>query len=422
MGKGILEKVKAWANRHKRWLLLGGAALVAVAAFSLRKNEVEVTAHTVGLGPVKKIIESSAVVESTTARSVTGQVAGEVLEVRKSAGDPVTAGEILAVVDVRDLELSIRGLEAQKASIAASMRDASTPSPESLRQAQAQMELDRIAEEAARRNFTQKQALFESGAESADAFKAAEEALKRAEQASAISRASYDSLRKGISGEQRKRFEADMNALQAQIDQVRLNRDKFQVKSPVAGVVTLKAVEVGTVVTPGALLFEIDDPAAIRLAADLLVQDAARIKAGVPVRAYDTDAAIEVTGKISKIHPKAFDKVSDLGIEQKRVRVEMTPDAGSARLTIGMELDLEIVEQESANVLNVPDSALFRINGKPHVFRIVDGKAVLTPVVTGLEGEDTVEVTDGLAAGEQVIDAPGNELADGTAVKIEQQL
>ncbi len=377
-------------------------------------------AHAVEMGPVRKIVEASAVVESAVERTLTGQISGEVLEVRKSPGDRVAVGDVLAVIDVQDLELSIRGLEAQKASIAASLRDAVSPTPEALRQAQAQMALDRIAVEAAQRSYEQKKALFESGAESADAFKAAEEALKRAEQTAAISGASYDALKKGISPEQRNRYQADMNALQAQIDQVKLNRDKFQVISPVDGVVTVKAIEVGTMVNAGTVLFEIDDPAAIRLASDLLVQDAARIKAGTPVRAYDTDAGINISGKISKVFPKAFDKLSDLGIEQKRVRIEMSVDPGAPPLTIGMDLDLEIVEKEMAQVLNVPDSALFKINEKPHVFRIIDGKAVLTPVVTGLEGEDTVEIKEGLAAGQQVIDAPGNDLADGVSVTIEE--
>lgn len=420
MGKGSLNRLKAWGMKHKGWIVIVGAGLLILGAMSLRKTELLVTAHTVETGPVRKIIEASAAVESTVERTVAGQIAGEVLEVLKAPGDSVATGDVLAILDVKDLELSIVGLQAQKASLAAALRDAENPTPEALRQAKAQMDLDTIELDAARRAYEQTKSLFESGAESAEALKTAEEKLRTAEHTAAIGSASYDALRKGISAEQRKRFQADLAVLQAQIDQVKLNRDKFKVLSPVNGVVTAKSIEPGTVVGPGTVLFEIDDPSALRLTSDLLVQDAVRITVDTPVRAYDTDSGIEMTGKISKIYPKAFDKLSDLGIEQKRVRIEISIDPGAPVLTIGMDLDLEIVEKNMEQVLNVPDSAVFRINEESHVFRISDGKALLTPVVIGLEGEDSVEILEGLTAGDQVIDAPGNDLADGMNVKIEQ--
>ena len=57
------------------------------------------------------------------------------------------------------------------------------------------------------------------------------------------------------------------------------------------------------------------------------------------------------------------------------------------------------------------------------VFVINDGKAVFTPVKTGVAGEQYFEVLEGLAAGDQVITGPFasvRELADGEAVRLEQ--
>lgn len=419
MNQGWMVKAKSWALKHKRWLLGGGAVLVIAGLMSMGKGELTVTAHTVGTGPVQKVVEASAAVESAVARKVSGQIAGEVLEVLKAAGDPVKAGEPLAVIDVRDIELSISGLQAQKASLTAAFRDAERPSAEALKQAQASMEIDRIAVEAARRAYQQTKLLADSGAVSIEALKGAEEALGIAENTFQSSSAAYEALKKGVTTEQRNRYQADMAVLQAQIDQILLNRDRFKILSPVDGVVTVKTVDPGDLVQPGMVLFEIDDPEQLRLTADLLVQDAVRLAVGTSVRAYDADAGLEVVGRISKIYPKAFDKVSDLGIEQKRIRVEMALDPGVPPLTIGMELDLEIIEKELTAVLNVPDSAVFRINNAPHVFRIIGDKAVLTAVTVGLEGEDAIEITGGLTEGDQVIDAPANELSDGAKVKVE---
>ena len=54
---------------------------------------------------------------------------------------------------------------------------------------------------------------------------------------------------------------------------------------------------------------------------------------------------------------------------------------------------------------------------------IKDGKAIYTPLKTGVAGEQYFEVLEGLAAGDQVITGPFasvRELADGEAVRLEQ--
>lgn len=419
MEKGYLKKWKAWGMKHKNWLFLGIGALV-VLGFMYRGGAVlSVTAHTVEKGTVRKIIEATAAVESLTERAIQGQVSGEVLEVLKTTGDPVGKGEVLAIVDVGDLDLTIKGLEAQKASLRSLMADADQPTQEALRQAEAQMRTDAIALEAARRAFEQVKTLYEAGAESVESLKTAEEDMIKAEQSAIISDASYSAMRNGLTSNQRARYQADIAAVQSQIDQVKRNRDRFRVISPVAGVVTLKSIEPGQMIVPGTPLFEIDDPDHLLLSAELLVQDAARIRTGIPVRAFDEDSAIEVTGVVTRIDPKAFSKLSDLGIEQKRVRVEISPDTGTTSLRIGMDLDLEVVEQQKENVLMVPDSAVFKINEDSHVFLISEDVAMLTAVEIGLEGKDTIEILSGLKAGDQIIDAPGNELQDGAEVKIE---
>ncbi len=420
MNMGFLKKLKAGALRHKKWLLLGAGGLL-IAAFALKGGAaLPVTSHSVEQGDVRKIIEATATVESQTERTVQSQISGEVLEVMKSTGDRVEKGTVLAVVDVRDIELSIKGLEAQKKSLQSMMADADQPTRDSLRRAEAQMNTDTIAMNASKRSYEQVQQLFSAGAASSEELKAAEEAVNKAEQTAIISESNYNAVRNGLSPNQRVRYQADIAAIQSQIDQVRVNRERFKVSSPVAGVVTLKGIESGQVIAPGVTLFEIDDPDNLLLTADLLVQDAARIETGAPIRALDEDSGIEITGRVKKIDPKAFSKLSDLGIEQKRVHIEIDPDKVPQSLRIGMELDLEVIEAHKQKVLVLPDSAVFKINGESHVFLISGEKAKLIPVEIGLEGKDFVEVLNGLKAGDKVVDAPGNDLQDGAKIKIEQ--
>ncbi len=419
MDKGLLKQWQSAVFKHKKWVL-AGIAMLMILGFALKGGAaLPVTTQDVKLGTVSKIIEATATVESQTERTIQGQISGEVLEVFKATGDAVKVGDLLALVDVRDIALTIKGLEAQKASLASAMADADAPTPEALRQAEAQMKADAIAWSAATRGYKQAKTLYDSGAASLELLQSAKEGMDSAEQTAIISEAAYGAIRNGLSSHQRDRYQAEIAAVQSQIDQVKVNQDRFRIISPVNGVVTLRGVEPGQMIVAGTPLFEIDDTALLRLAADLLVQDAARINLGTPIRAFDEESGIAVTGTVSKIDPKAFSKLSDLGIEQKRVRVQISLSPGTPILRIGMELDLEAIEAQKDGVPMLSDSAVFRINEKAHVFRIIGGVAKLTPIEVGLEGKNTVEILSGLQVGDRVVDAPGNDLKDGAKVKID---
>lgn len=418
MLKRWIQKLKTSLMKHKGWVL-GGIVVVAAAGVGLSGGAAaEVTAAVVETGSVTKVVEATATVESRTSRSIQSLVSGEVQSVLAETGDAVSPGDALAVIDVTDISLSLRALEAQRASLQASMQAAEKPGADVLRQAEALMKADAVNLGAARRAAEQARALNASGAGSNEELLTAEEALARAEQAAAASESAYSRLKSGLTVYERARYQADIDAVQAQIDQVTTNRSRYAIAAPVGGIVTLRNLETGQMVTPGTELFQIDDPAEIRLGADILVQDAARLAVGALVTARDEEAGITVTGTISKIEPKAFSKLSDLGIEQKRIRIEALPKEHPAELRLGMELDMEVEEARSDAVLYLPDSAVFRIDGTPHVFRIVGNKAFLTAIETGLEGKDTMEVKSGLKAGDQVVDAPGNDLKDGARIKI----
>lgn len=82
----------------------------------------------------------------------------------------------------------------------------------------------------------------------------------------------------------------------------------------------------------------------------------------------------------------------------------------------GYEFDLKIIFEEKPNVLRCKDSAVFVIDGQEYVFKLMAEKIVLTPVVLGLEGEEYVEILEGLSEGDQVVQSPGNNLENGLKV------
>jgi HlyD family secretion protein len=141
------------------------------------------------------------------------------------------------------------------------------------------------------------------------------------------------------------------------------------------------------------------------------------VETGNVVRVFDKDSGIDdPKGKVSKVHLKAQDYLSDLGITQKRVRVEITLSQEKTP-RLGSRVDVEITVDQKLNVLRVPDTAVFDFNDIPHVYLIENRKAKLREVSLGLEGEDYVEVLSGLEMEDEVILSPGNDISDNTRVK-----
>jgi len=124
-----------------------------------------------------------------------------------------------------------------------------------------------------------------------------------------------------------------------------------------------------------------------------------------------------VKGTIRKIHPKAQSVMSALGIEQKRVRVEINLENEAAGLRPGYEMTVKIIKQSSKGTLIIDEKAVFSYQGKDHVFVNEDGVAKLRAIEKGIEGSEQVEVVRGLMEGEEIILSPDETLEEGTKVK-----
>jgi membrane fusion protein (multidrug efflux system) len=89
-------------------------------------------------------------------------------------------------------------------------------------------------------------------------------------------------------------------------------------------------------------------------------------------------------------------------------------------LRTGMFARARIVLKERASAVMVPEEALYPMGADIYVYKIVEGKAMRTKVVTGLRREGRVEITDGITAGDLVVTAGQIKLArDGTEVRVQ---
>lgn len=192
----------------------------------------------------------------------------------------------------------------------------------------------------------------------------------------------------------------------------------IQLRAPVTGRVLRRIQESETVVLAGTPLIEIGNPLDLEVVADLLSSDAVQIKPGFRVR-IDGWGGAPVQGRVKRVEPAGFLKVSALGIEEQRVRTTIDfadpPEAWSS-LGHDYRVNVHIVIWSATDVLTVPVGALFRENDGWAVFTVVEGRVRTTPIKIGRRNNKVAEVISGLSDGDQVVLHPSDRISDGTSV------
>jgi HlyD family secretion protein len=192
----------------------------------------------------------------------------------------------------------------------------------------------------------------------------------------------------------------------------------IQLRAPVTGVV-LKIIQDSEAVVPaGTPLIDIGDPFDLEIIADLLSTDAVQVSAGAAVH-IDGWGGPTIQGRVMRVDPAGFLKVSALGIEEQRVRTTVDfvdpPDEWS-RLGHDYRVIVHITVWKGEQVLSVPVGALFRKGDEWAVFAVQDGHTRMSVVSIGHRNNRAAEVLSGLAEGDRVVLHPSDRVRDGTAV------
>jgi HlyD family secretion protein len=194
---------------------------------------------------------------------------------------------------------------------------------------------------------------------------------------------------------------------------------ELSIKAPIDGRILRIYQESTAVVQAGSPLMEVGDPTDLEVVADVLSRDAVKISAGNPVHLRRWGGDVPLDGLVRLVEPSGFTKLSALGVEEQRVNVIIdliNPREERTQLGDGFRVDCEITVWQAPDVLQVPTSALFRVDEKWQVF-VVDGSvAKLTEVEIGKNNGRVAQVLAGLEEGVRVVTHPGDAIEDGVRV------
>lgn len=192
----------------------------------------------------------------------------------------------------------------------------------------------------------------------------------------------------------------------------------IQVRAPITGSVLKIIQDSEAVVAAGTPLVEIGDLKDLEVIADLLSTDAVHVKPGSTVR-IDGWGGSPVQGRVVRVDPAGFLKLSALGIEEQRVRTTIDfddPPAMWSSLGHDYRVIVHVTTWKSENVLRIPVGSLFRQGEDWAVFSVAGGRLRMALVKIGNKNNRIAEVLSGLSEGDRVVLHPSDRTREGISV------
>ncbi len=170
--------------------------------------------------------------------------------------------------------------------------------------------------------------------------------------------------------------------------------------------------------TPLLTIGRLDD---MEVVAEVLTQRATRIATGDPVEVHGQAISDSpINGRVLRVYPAGFKKISSLGVEPQRVKVAVKLDRPPQRLGVGFRVYVRIFYHQAENAVTLPRICLFRGDGGGwQVMLVRDGRTELRPVTLGLLNDDLAQITKGLTPKDMIVTRPSREITAGMRVKIE---
>jgi HlyD family secretion protein len=386
----------------------GLIALILIMAFWPKPAAVDLAP--VKRGPLTITIDEEGKTRVRNHFVVSAPVAGRVQRIELEPGDRVVRNEtVVAIFSPADpVLLDFRSRKEAEANVKAAEAG--------LGRAKAECERTAAEERHAQSELARTRALYKDGLAARQSFDAAENEA----------RTSVEALRAAefsVAG-------AEHEATMARARLLSNSREPgdpqppIVLRAPITGVVLKRLRESEAIVPAGDPLVELGDPKQLEIASDFLSTDAVRIRPGYPVQIERWGGEGVLHGRVRRIEPAGYMKVSALGVEEQRVSVLIDfddPFNAWKRLGDAYRVEVRVIVWQAQDVLKTPTSSLFRRGENWAVFAVENGLARLRTVEIGQRNGSEAQALKGLSESEIVIVHPSDAVKDGVRIAAREQ-
>ena len=210
--------------------------------------------------------------------------------------------------------------------------------------------------------------------------------------------------------------------LRQQVLELEKKQAELTLKSPIDGYVLDLPVKKEQVVMAGELLVALGIEDEMEIRSDVLSDSLGGVKVGSRVRiTAPILGSLTLEGHVKKIYPLAEEKVSPLGVAQRRVPVIIAFPMSEV-LKPGYEVRVFIETSRREDVLLLPVESVRTEDGIRKVFQLQGGKIHATEVRIGITDRRMVEILEGLDEGDVVVRDASLDLSDGQRARAAEDI
>lgn len=189
---------------------------------------------------------------------------------------------------------------------------------------------------------------------------------------------------------------AQINTKKADIEHIRANIQRTEIRAPFDGILGLRQVDPGAYVTPSTAIASIQDLSLMKVEFSIPERYSSVVEPGneITYRVQGMDSLF--SGEVYAVEPQ-------IDVRSRTFKIRAISDNEAGLLQPGAYAEIELVLDSQENTLTVPSIALIPEGSDFKVYRFTNGKAVSTKVEVGLRDEQKTQILEGLKDSDTVL-------------------
>ena len=410
-------------SRHRDRGPLAAAGLLAAAimltgACSSDKGSKEPTVS-VQVAPVEKttiqhVIRAQAILFPRQQAAIVPKISAPVQKFLVKRGSAVREGELLAVLENRDLSAAAQDTKGAYDQAQATYETTTGASlPEEIRKAEAEAQQAQQTLDAQQKVYESRQQLFDQGALPRKELDQSRVDFTQARNQSEIAKKHLEALMAIGKQQELKAAAGQLESAKGKYLGAQAQLSYSEIRSPINGFITDRPLYPGEMASAGTPLLTVMDISSVIAKAHIPQDDAAALKPGDKGTMTVPGIDEPIEGKVTIVSP-ALDPNSttvEVWFEAKNPKHELKP---------GTSVQVSLTAQTVSDALVVPVSSLITAPDGTTTVMVAgsDGRAHQKAVKLGVRNGDDVQIVDGVATSDKVVSNGAYGLPDNTKITI----
>jgi HlyD family secretion protein len=410
------------ASREFGWLASGlaafaGLALLAGCSKNDAKDEPTVTVQVAAVEQttIQRTISTQAILFPRQQAAIVPKISAPVQKFLVKRGSAVREGQLLAVLENRDLSAAAQDTKGSYDQAQATYETTTGASlPEEIQKAEADAQQAQQALDAQEKVFQSRQQLFEQGALPRKELDQSRVDVTAARNQCAISKKHLDALMAIGKQQALKSAAGQLESAKGKYLGAQAQLSYSEIRSPIDGVITDRPLYPGEMAAAGTALLTVMDISSVIAKAHIPQSDAAALRIGDKGTMTVPGVEEPIEGKVTVVSP-ALDPNSttvEVWLEAKNPKHALKP---------GTSVQLSLTAQTVKDALVVPaNSVITTPDGTTAVMLAgSDGRAHQKAVKLGIRNGDDMQILEGVTASDKVVATGAYGLPDKTKIKVE---